>query len=110
MSIFLNFLIPKLPAPRDENLSKGILETVDMDSYRVEKQTAQRLTLADEDRQIEPVPLEGGGQRSEPELERLSAIIQSFNDLFGNIDWADSDRIRKLITEEIPQRAAADEA
>ena len=37
LSIFLNFLIPKLPAPRDEDLSKGILEAVDMDSYRVEK-------------------------------------------------------------------------
>ena len=110
LSIFLNFLIPKLPAPRDEDLSKGILEAIDMDSYRVEKQTAQRLILTDEDSEIEPVPLEGGGHRPEPELERLSAIISSFNDLFGNIDWADGDRIRKLITKEIPQRVAADEA
>jgi len=110
LSIFLNFLIPKLPAPRDEDLSKGILEAIDMDSYRVEKQVTQRLILADEDHEIEPVPLEGGGHRSEPELERLSTIIQSFNDLFGNIDWADGDRIHKLITEEIPQRVAADEA
>lgn len=110
LSIFVNFLIPKLPAPRDEDLSKGILDAIDMDSYRVEKQTAQRLILADEDKEIDPVPLEGGGHRPEPELERLSAIIQSFNDLFGNIAWADSDRIRKLITEEIPQRVAEDEA
>jgi len=110
LSIFLNFLIPKLPAPRDEDLSKGILEAIDMDSYRVEKQTTQRLILEDADHEIDPVPLEGGGHRPEAELERLSAIIQSFNDLFGNIDWADSDRIRKLITEEIPQRVAADEA
>ena len=36
-SIFLNFLIPKLPAPKDPDLMKGILETIDMDSYRVEK-------------------------------------------------------------------------
>ena len=110
LSIFLNFLIPKLPAPRDEDLSKGILEAIDMDSYRVEKQSAQRLFLADEDSEIEPVPLEGGGHKPEPELEWLSAIIHSFKDLFGNIDWADSDRIRKLITEEIPQRVAANEA
>ena len=110
LSIFLNFLIPKLPAPRDEDLSKGILEAIDMDSYRVEKQSAQRLILADEEGVIEPVPLEGGGHRPEPELERLSAIIMSFNDLFGNINWADTDRIRRLITEEIPQRVAADEA
>ena len=36
LSIFLNFLIPKLPAPKEEDLSKGILEAIDMDSYRVE--------------------------------------------------------------------------
>ena len=49
LSILLNFLIPKLPAPADEDLSKGILETVNMDSYRAEKQAAQRLSLDDED-------------------------------------------------------------
>ena len=37
-SIFLNFLISKLPAPEEENLSKGILDAIDLDSYRVEKQ------------------------------------------------------------------------
>ena len=41
-SIFLNFLIPKLPAPQEADLSKGILETIDMDSYRVEKQAMQK--------------------------------------------------------------------
>lgn len=40
LSIFLNFLISKLPAPVDEDLSKGILDAIDMDSYRVEKQAA----------------------------------------------------------------------
>ena len=35
-SIFLNFLIPKLPAPEEEDLSKGILDAIDLDSYRVE--------------------------------------------------------------------------
>ena len=35
LSIFLNFLIPKLPAPKEEDLSKGVLEAIDMDSYRV---------------------------------------------------------------------------
>ena len=36
-STFLTFLIPKLPAPEEEDLSKGILDAIDMDSYRVEK-------------------------------------------------------------------------
>ncbi len=42
LSIFLNFLVPKLPAPREEDLSRGILEAIDMDSYRVERKEAMR--------------------------------------------------------------------
>lgn len=38
LSIMLNLLIPKLPAPKEEDLSKGILDAIDMDSYRVEKE------------------------------------------------------------------------
>ena len=45
LSIFLNFLIPKLPAPDEDDLSKGILEAIDMDSYRVEKQAAVKIQL-----------------------------------------------------------------
>jgi len=41
LSIYLNFLVPKLPAPGDEDLAKGILQTIDMDSYRVEKLAVQ---------------------------------------------------------------------
>ena len=110
LSIFLNFLIPKLPAPREEDLSKGILEAIDMDSYRVEKQAAQRMQLADQDAEIDPVPTDGGGHRAEPELDRLSNIIRGFNDLFGNITWADTDRIRRLIATEIPDKVAANAA
>ncbi len=110
LSIFLNFLVPKLPAPKEEDLSKGILEAIDMDSYRVEKQAAMKITLPDSDMEIEPVPASGGGHKPEPELDHLSNIIKAFNDQFGNIPWTDADRVRKLITEEIPARVAADAA
>jgi type I restriction enzyme R subunit len=110
LSIFLNFLASKLPAPKEQDLSKGILETIDMDSYRVEKQATMRLALPDADTEIEPVPTAGGGYKPEPEFDRLSNIIKTFNDLFGNIPWTDADRVRKLITEEIPARVAADTA
>ena len=110
LSIFLNFLISKLPAPVEEDLSKGILETIDMDSYRVEKQAVVNIQLPDEDAKIGPVPTSGGGYLPEPELERLSKIVKSFNDQFGNIDWEDGDRVERLITEEIPARVAADAA
>lgn len=110
LSIFLNFLVPKLPAPVEEDLSRGILETIDMDSYRVEKQTAMRIALPDEDVEIAPVPTSAGGHMAEPELDRLSNILKQFNDLFGNIAWADADRIRRIISHEIPEKVAADAA
>ena len=110
LSIFLTFLVPKLPAPKEEDLSKGILDTIDMDSYRVEKKAAMKIQLPDADAEIEPVPTTGGGYKPEPELDRLSNILKTFNDQFGNIPWTDSDRVHKLITEEIPAKVAADSA
>ncbi len=110
LSIFLNFLIPKLPAPREEDLARGLLETVDMDSYRVERRAAMRISLSDEDAEIGPVPATGGGRKPEPELDRLSNILQVFNEQFGNIEWQDEDRVRRLITEDIPAKVAADQA
>jgi type I restriction enzyme R subunit len=46
----------------------------------------------------------------EPQLDRLSNIVRSFNDQFGNIDWKDADKISKVIAEEIPGKVAADKA
>ena len=110
LSIFLDFLIPKLPAPIEEDLAKGILDTIDMDSYRVEKRAAMMIQMPDEDAYIEPVPVTGGGRIREMELDRLSNIIKTFNDQFGNIPWTDADRVHRLITKEIPDRVAADKA
>jgi type I restriction enzyme R subunit len=110
LSIFLNFLVPKLPAPKEEDLSRGILEAIDMDSYRVEKRAAQAIQLPDNDAEIGPVPIGGGGAKAEPELDRLSNILKTFNDQFGNITWEDADRVRELIAQEIPRKVAADTA
>ena len=108
-SIFLNFLIPKLPAPEEEDLSKGILDAIDLDSYRVEKQAMQQILLPDEDAEVDPVPTTGGGHRTEPELDRLSNILKTFNEYWGT-DWDDTDRVLRLITDTIPSRVAADTA
>ncbi len=110
LSIFLTFLVPKLPAPREDDLSQGILEAIDMDSYRVEKQAVMQIQLPDQNAEIGPVPTSGGGGKPEPALDRLSSILRGFNDQFGDISWTDRDRVNRLITEEIPNRVAADQA
>jgi type I restriction enzyme R subunit len=110
LSIFLNCLIPKLPAPIEEDLAKGILETIDMDSYRVEVQASMKIALHDQDGDIGPVPTTGGGQVPEPELDKLSNILKAFNDQFGNIDWRDADKISQVIGVDIPAMVSADKA
>ena len=109
-SIFLDHLVPKLPAPKEEDLAAGILENIDLESYRAEKLTAMKIVLDDEDGLLDPVPAAGGGMLATPELERLSEIVKSFNAHFGNIEWNDADRVERFITEEIPRLVAEDEA
>jgi type I restriction enzyme R subunit len=109
LSILLNLLLPKLPAPKEEDLAKGILQTIDMDSYRVEKKAAIKIALVDKEAEISPIPTEAGGRTSDPQLERLSDILKKFNDQFGTL-FGDGDRIIKRIKEEIAPKVAADPA
>ena len=109
-SIFLNFLVSKLPAPDEDDLSKGILEAIDLESYRVEKKAMQKIMLIDEDAEINPVSPPGGGSIMEPEMDRLSNILQEFNDLFGDTQWEDENRILKQVFDTIPARVAEDTA
>ena len=110
-SIFLHFLVPRLPAPREEDLSRGVLEAIDMDSYRVEKQAVRAIRMSEEEDEIDPVPVDGGGHAREPELDVLSAIIAHFNDRWGGDgQWRDQDRVRRLITEDLPSAVKADES
>jgi type I restriction enzyme, R subunit len=103
----LHLLLPKLPAPKEEDLSKGILQDIDMDSYRVEKKKAIALALEDEDGEIEPIPVEGGKTKPDILLERLSDIIAAFNEQFGT-DFDDGDRVIRRIRDEIAPKVAAD--
>jgi type I restriction enzyme R subunit len=108
LSILLTFLIPKLPAPVEEDLSKGILEAIDMDSYRAEKKAAMKISLPDTDAEIGPVPTSGGGRKPEPELDRLSNILKTFNEHFGTL-FTDADRVVKRIKDDIAPKVAADQ-
>ncbi len=109
LSIFLDLLTPKLPAPKEEDLAKGILEAIDMDSYRVEKKAAMKIALADEDAEIDPVPTNADGHKAEPEMDRLSNILKTFNEQFGTL-FSDGDRVAQRIRDDIAPSVAADQA
>lgn len=107
LSIFLNLLIPKLPSPRDDDLSEGILQTIDLSSYRNEAQEAISIKLEDADAEIAPVPAGKVGHIVEPEMDLLSKIIMDFNDMFGNINWNDADNVQRQILA-IPEMVSKD--
>lgn len=108
LSIFLNLLIPKLPSPREDDLSQGILDTIDLESYRNEAREAVSIKLEDEDAVVPPVPAGKAGHIIQPEMDLLSVILTDFNDMFGNINWNDADNVRRQILE-IPAMVSKDE-
>lgn len=108
LSIFLNLLIPKLPSPQTDDLSEGILSTVDLDSYRNEAREAVAIRLEDEDAEIAPVPTGKVGHIVEPEMDPLSHIISEFNGMFGNIQWNDADNVQRQLLQ-IPAMVSRDE-
>ena len=109
-SIFLTFLIPKLPAPREEDLSRGVLDAIDIDTYALEVKAKTAIKLADEDAEIAPMPPGDGGHGPEPKMDLLSAIVAQFNEMSQGIEWEDADRVLKFVTETIPARVANDTA
>ncbi len=101
-------LVPKLPSPPEDDFTQGILEAIDLDSYRLEAKECISLVLQDEDAEVAPVPTGQVGAKKEPEMDLLSAILTTFNDMFGNIEWNDADNVRRQILE-IPAMVSKDE-
>ena len=108
LSIFLTLLLPKLPTPIDEDFADGILETINLDSYRIEAKTMISIQLEDSDAEVKPVPSGSATGMKDLEMDLLTNILNTFNDMFGNIVWGDADNIRRQIVE-IPAMVSKDE-
>ena len=95
---FFEQLIHRLPTPKGEDFSQGILDSIDLESYRLEKKKTMAIILEDEDGTVEGLGI-GTGRKGELELDSLENIITTFNDVFGNIDWKDKDNVARQIKE-----------
>lgn len=107
---FLKKLIPKLYIEKSDDLAEGILESIDMDSYRPSKETTQHITLAEEPGEVSGIPVEIGGGGGEPELDTLENILSVFNQRFGDIEWSDKDKVRQILTEQLPAEMKANKS
>ncbi|MCR8967321.1 type I restriction endonuclease subunit R [Streptococcus zalophi] len=96
--IFFEQLIHRLPTPEGEDLSNGVLASIDLDSYRLEKKNTIDIILEDEDGTVEGLGI-GVGRKGKVELDSLENIVSTFNDIFGNIEWEDKDNIARQIKE-----------
>lgn len=104
----LSLLLPKLPVLGTDDLTKGLLESVDFEAYRLQKQEERSILLQNTDTEIEPVPTSTITQVSEEDMQHLSVIESTFNELFGNIDWQDSELVHKQV-EELTERVKNDD-
>lgn len=96
--IFFEQLIHRLPTPVEEDASRGILETVDLESYRLEKKNTIDIILQNENGVVEGARI-GVGKKQETEWDSLENIISKFNNIFGNIEWKDRDNVARQIKE-----------
>lgn len=94
--IFLNHLQNKIQREQAEDLAQGVLDTIDLDSYRLQQQGEFRITLQQGD-ELLPAS-EMASRAAEPEMETLSNIVKAFNDRFGT-QFTNEDKVRKMTAE-----------
>ena len=103
--LFLNHLQNKLGKQRDEDLAQGILDNIDMDSYRLQKEGEFNIKLQQGD-ELKPIPTDMRGGAAEPQMEYLSSIVKAFNDRFGTT-FTNEDKVKKM-TEDLMADVAQD--
>ena len=92
--IFLNHLQNKLGNDTTQDLAKGILDNIDMDSYRLQLIATDRVVL-EQGEDLKPIPTEMRGGMKELEMDRLSNILQTFNDKY-KANFQDIDKVRQM--------------
>lgn len=104
--IFLNHLQNKLGRQRDEDLAQGILDNIDMDSYRLQREGEFNIQL-EQGYELPSFSTDGSSMVSEPELENLSTILRTFNEKYGT-QFSDDDKVKKM-TQDLMQDVANDQ-
>jgi type I restriction enzyme, R subunit len=104
---YLKFLVPKLFIDQTEDPPEGILESIDMDRYRPSRKSTQDINLTAEPGEVAPIPVDVKGGILEPELDTLENILSVFNQRFGDIEWSDKDKVRQILTKQLPDEMKA---
>ncbi len=92
--IFLNHLQNKLGGETPIDLAQGILDNIDMDSYRLQLEATTNIAM-EQGEDLKPIPTDMRGGTNQPEIDRLSNILQTFNDRYGT-QFEDADKVRQM--------------
>ena len=104
LETYFSLLIHKLPKILVDDFTEGLTEAIDFDKYRLIKNEEQKIELENKNAEIDPIPVGSPKGPQEPEMAKLSDILNEWNDIhFTNIDKA------KEQLEELPARLQADE-
>ena len=105
LNTYFSLLIHKLPVLRGEDFTEGLIDAIDFDKYRIIKGEEQKIELENTDAEIEPTPVGKTKGTSNPEMAKLSEILDEFN----SINWIDKEKAKQQL-EELPVRLQSDEA
>jgi len=78
-----------------------------MDSYRLTLQATTNIVL-EQGEDLKPIPTEMKGGVTDPEIDRLSNIIQTFNDRYGT-QFEDTDKVRRVLDNLLTDMSKSDE-
>lgn len=107
---FYKYLVTKLPKLKREDFTEGLLESIDFEQLRIVEQEAAKISLENENAEIAPVPTgNGAAGKKEPELVKLSDILEEFNQRYGGVEWEYPDKVKKDI-DELPRELAENES
>lgn len=105
LNTYFLLLIHKLPVLKGEDFTEGLIESIDFDQYRLIKGEEVKIELENSDAEIAPIEIGKPGGKSEPDMKKLSEILDEFN----GINWLDKEKAKQQL-EELPTRLQADEA
>lgn len=109
LSILLTNLNSKLPKIESEDFSYELYSDIDLESYRLQVRENTSIYLTNDNKELDPVPVQTDVGIPMPELDKLSNILNEFHKLWGSIEFTDEDRVIediKAINEEVKKDEA----
>lgn len=103
LNTYYSLLVHKLPVLKDEDLTKGLIDAIDFDQYRLIKNEEQKIELENKDSEIDPIPVGNPKGGKEPDMQKLSDILDEFN----KINWTNIEVVKQQL-DELPTRLQSD--